>query len=719
VAIYLIRNLKLPARLAAQLRILALLPQASAAQDKDHVGMWPAWYGLGLVLHLSGITLVITSRSGWPLWIAPLALLVIMAPQLPVLFRRRRPSLIALTPLVVAYAATVLWLVLRWLDITCIGWQGLSFPDPFTSFLYLDGIILGSAVFAVLCQLSVTSSVLVKPELLWRSTAGILVAAVLLWVGVVYLGKRTHGVTASDPYAYAQMAIDLAERGTLTHRFSLFQEVASLEIAWGPLVPVGYHIPLNELGDAPSVWATGAAIPLAAGYALAGEPGLYLTTPLIAMLDLAVTWKLANEALQGESRAVRYLTGTLAVALLATSPEYVDRLLVPMADAAAQLFTVLTLLFAIKGMHQLQRGQMGVLPFLVSGVCFATAYWIRHTQLVLVLPVLMAIVLGGRISLRREAPDQSAFLSLANRFSTIVIPLLAFAGAALVTALPDILYRWRIFGGPLATETTELPLMALSHIGPVALKMLGEALAAGEWGYLFPLAAYGAYRLGRDRRGEAIVLACAFFAVLLVHLPYRALRLRDLISIFPILDIAIAYGAIMLVRRVRRIGIMEEVPPRLVGALLPATVTAWVVFSLALARWAMIDDLWKPGWASFGYMQPNQRAAFDNLAELTPPEAVVGASLNAGALSMYTGRDSFRPYDGWSRDEWELFAGTMQSAGRPIYLLDDGKLMAEFIAAEEANHSLTLIERLQVPLFGAGDRQLGWLYLVGTDEDNR
>ena len=29
---------------------------------------------------------------------------------------------------------------------------------------------------------------------------------------MVYFGKRTHGATASDPFAYAQMGVDLAER---------------------------------------------------------------------------------------------------------------------------------------------------------------------------------------------------------------------------------------------------------------------------------------------------------------------------------------------------------------------------------------------------------------------------------------------------------------------------------------------------------------------------
>ncbi len=105
-----------------------------------------------------------------------------------------------------------------------------------------------------------------------------------------------------------------------------------------------------------------------------------------------------------------------------------------------------------------------------------------------------------------------------------------------------------------------------------------------------------------------------------------------------------------------------------------------------------------------------QRAAFDRLAELTPPQAVIGASLNAGAIMMYTGREAIRPYDSWTDEEWNLFLRTMQARGRPVYLLDDGGLMAEFIKKEQARRSLTPIEELQVPLFYTRDRETGWLY---------
>ena len=209
-------------------------------------------------------------------------------------------------------------------------------------------------------------------------------------------------------------------------------------------------------------------------------------------------------------------------------------------------------------------------------------------------------------------------------------------------------------------------------------------------------------------------MGAAFVGVLLVHLTYRSLRLRDLLSLFPLLGLAVAYGAASLVSRVRALthGHLDRLGP----ALLSTAIVIWAILSLASARWAMIDNLWKPGWASFGYMRAEHRAAFDRLADLTPPNAVIGASLNSGAVMLHAGRDAVRPYDSWTDQEWDLFLDTMQASGRPVYLLDDGGLMADFIAKEANRRHLTPAEALQVPLFYTQDRETGWLYRLEWDQ---
>ena len=707
--VYTTRRLPLPARLRTQLDILAFnLPSRTGEAGTTSPLSTPREAGpvgpvLLVMLHLLGLGLVLTGRYGWPLWTSPLVLLALLLPQIPLSWQNRRwPVLLALTPLFGAYFAAGLWLLYQALDITVVPWQGLAFPNPMLSLFYVDGIVLAAVAHTTLSQLYVTLYLVDRPRAFWRWTVATLLTITLLWTGVVYFGKRTHGATASDPYAYAQMGVDLAERGTFLHRYSLFQDVIPLGIAWAPLQPVGYHIPRNDLGDCPSVWATGASVLLAGGYTLLGETGLYITTPIVALFALAATWLLVQETLRTEPRAIRYIAGALAATLVATSPEFVDRLLVPMADAPAQLFTVLMLVCVLRGMRQLRAGGSGWLSFLLAGIFFAWAYWVRHTQLVLALSAVLAVVLGIRD--RNRNPEAAG----PGTWTAAATALLVFATAALVAALPDIVYRWRVFGGPFATETTELPLMSFAHLGPVAVQMLRDALVAGEWGYLLPLALYGVYHLARRHARPALVLGSAFVAVLVVHLTYYSLRLRDLISLFPLVNLAVAYGAVLLVSRARRL--VRGRTLHLGAALLPAAAIVWVILSLALSRWAMIDNLWRPGWASFGYMRAEHRAAFDRLAGLTPPEAVIGASLNAGAVNLYAERDAIRPYDSWTAGEWTIFLEAMQKQGRPVYLLDDGGLMADFIQDERAHRTLEPIAELAVPLFYTRDRETGWLY---------
>jgi hypothetical protein len=711
-AAYRWRAVRLPRWLAGALTVMA--PAVSADEEPAvERGGGALLLVAGLAVHLAGTGLVLAGRYGWPAWSAVPVLAGLLLPQAPLLLRRKRPRLAPLAPLLGAYALTLLWRLYLALGITVIDWQGLRFPDPMTSLFYVDAAVLAVVAWSLLAQFYVTSRTLGRPGFWWRWAVAALLATVLLWAGIVYFGKRTHGATASDPYAYAQMGVDLAERGTFAHRFSLFEQVIPLEIAWAPLQPVGYHIPRNDLGDCPSVWATGASALLAAGYGLLGEGGLYVTTPLVALLALAATWALAQETLRGESPAVRHLTAALAVALLATSPEHVDRLLVPMADAPAQLFTVLTLLFLLRGLRRQEEGHRAARPFLLAGLCFAWAYWVRHTQLVLGLAVILGI--GTVVNWDRlPTGEKGETLPMTRSVKLSLFHLGLFGVAAVIGAVPDIVYRWRWFGGPFTTETTELPLMGLQHVGAVAWEMLRATLVAGEWGYLFPLALYGAYRLARDRRREALVLGSAFGAVLFVHLTYHSLRLRDLISLFPLLDLAVAYGAVALLRMVRRL--IRGRGRRLGTALLPAAAVGWIVLSLALSRWAMVDNVWKRGWASFGYMRSEHRAAFERLEALTPPEAVIGASLNAGAVMMYTGRDAVRPYDSWSVEEWGIFLEAMRRRGRAVYLLDDGGLMADFIEAEETRHRLIAVEELEVPLFYTQGRETGWLYKLEWDE---
>jgi hypothetical protein len=92
-------------------------------------------------------------------------------------------------------------------------------------------------------------------------------------------------------------------------------------------------------------------------------------------------------------------------------------MLVPMADAAAQLWTVLTLWLALRASRSGQPVALGAL----TGICFGMAYLVRHPQLPLAAGVVAAAWLLWRDKGRRPA---AAFL-------------VAFGLSAAAGALPD------------------------------------------------------------------------------------------------------------------------------------------------------------------------------------------------------------------------------------------------------------------------------------------
>src|SRR5439155_13229430 len=139
------------------------------------------------------------------------------------------------------------------------------------------------------------------------SAAAVLAILVAAWACGELIGHRAAGATGSDPYAYAQMAVDLVRTGTVLHRFDLLSVVLhpSLSLSWDPLVHIGYHLPVNEPGDAPTVWPVWAALPLALGYLVGGDQGLYWVNPLATFAAAAATGLLAWTLLESKTRPVR------------------------------------------------------------------------------------------------------------------------------------------------------------------------------------------------------------------------------------------------------------------------------------------------------------------------------------------------------------------------------------------------------------------------------
>jgi hypothetical protein len=645
-----------------------------------------------LASHLLGLMLVAPYVGRSYPWMIGL-FLVLLSPHLVLSLWNGKPILHfeALTPLWFAYVAALARRVCaKVLSQPLPLYDGFAYPEPMSSVLNVEAVLLASIVYVLLCQAYLLLLRHHREKRYATLVGTTLLILVFLWAGTVYFKGRTRGVTANDPYAYAQMAVDIVEHGDPTHLFPLFPRVSNLGISWWPVVHYGYQVrvpPLRGDGRSATDWPPGWPTILSIGYLLLGEQGLYLVNPVIGLLCLLALFALVGELLHDRPREERLLAGAFSAFCLATSYEQIDRLLVPMADASAQLFTMLTILLILRGMRGSHRRYA-----LLAGLCLGGTYCIRHTQLALGLCAVVALLCLGRDTLTRR--QRWEFVGL-------------FGLASLIVAVPDLFYHQRVFGHFLTPESTELDLFSLSHIPGTARLMWQRGLSGNEFGYLSPLAAYGAYRMYRMRRGYFLVLLAALVGVLAIHLPYEALRLRDLLSLFPLVIALVGYGVADLWSRIPLHG--GEVSYR---RHLPGVLTLLALLLLpSLRTWNILSRPWGTYRASFGYVTTEERQGFDALAADTLEPCVVGSSLNGGPVDLYAGRQAFRPAF-WTAEEFEVFTEEMFREGTNVYLLDDGEALGPTLEYAQTHYRVISRAQLTVPVFGDPERISSVLYQI-------
>ena len=645
-------------------RVLTMFAYGAAWDRPAWVPTLPAWdtalWGLAYAGGLAYLWRLAGQSWALALALGLVSAMVLLAPQWPGFARWRKLDVTVLAPLVVPCAFGLLW--------------GLHLVPAEPGRALLRALEVAASGYVVLVQVErqAHGSCLVAPSALT------LVGITGLWALVEYLGGRTHGVTGSDPYCYAQMAVDFARSGDPRHAFPLVNAIRDLGIAWWPVVHVGYHVPDGATGLAATVWPVGWPVLLAAGYRLLGEAGLYVWAPLMGLVALAATGVLVAAIWPTGRTRERWLGVALAVWIVATSREQVLQLLVPMADVPAQVFTVLAVWLA------LQAGERkSWLVALVAGVAMGVAYDVRHSQ------VLLAPALG--VALWQGSTHQRRLL------------LIAAAAGALLLAAPDLWYHRVAMGSVWQPESPEASLIAARYWWGNARRMAAAMASQQEFGMLLPFLLYGIWRLWCDRRRVALVLLVWLLADGGAQLLYGPVRWRDLLAVEPALAALTAYGSTSLVRAASRLR----------GA--TSWLRGWLALGLAvLLAWRSSAVVaWPAARAemTFGYMLPEQRSAFSTLGTLLEPEAVVGTALNSGPVELYTGRATFRPGD-WSPDELETFLEAMASAGRPVYILDDGNEQASTVARLRQEGRLETVRALDVPLYGDRDHLTGTLYRV-------
>lgn len=546
-------------------------------------------------------------------------------------------------------------------------------------------------------------------DTLLRHGALVLLAFTLTWSAVEYLRHRTVGVSGSDPFCYVQMAVDFAQHGTFAHRFPLAVQAAAWGLPPGQTLPVGYWLPGGP-DAAITCYPFGFPLLLAAGYALGGEGGMWLVTPLLALAAVSATWVLAQMLFNGEARGRRWAIGAVAAWIVATSYTQMRLAIVPMSDVPAQLFSTLALAFALAA----ERRQRTLFSAF-AGAALGMAYLIRHTSLALLAPLTVILAQSGLA--KRGWWRRQLVLGLA---------------AALVT-LPDLLYHQRWLGAFWRSENPEIGLQAgLAHVRSSLAAFVEYLAYPGEFGWLLPLLLVGAYVLWRQQRAASTVLSTWMLALAAMYAPVHTTALfqngaRYLLPAFPALALTAGIGIVYSYEKTcavcfRKMSSTAEHAENAAGSLsfpAPPAFSAVknfhragsaIVMVLALvAPFVLRTPLHKPllaQYPTFGYLSPAQRAEFAALRAALPEGAVViCGDADSGPLFWHTGRAIVR-LPGWTQDEFTRFVERAVDNGMPVYLLDDGSLDV-FVR----NHPFQFVDQFNI---GSPERPLEDLYQYFT-----
>jgi hypothetical protein len=235
--------------------------------------------------------------------------------------------------------------------------------------------------------------------------------------------------------------------------------------------------------------------------------------------------------------------------------------------------------------------------------------------------------------------------------------------------------------------------------------MIVDAFSADEFLLFLPFILWGGVRLWQINRVAGIMLNLSLLVIVAFHLAYAALRLRDLLSLFPILAIYSGFGIVDLLSRLSDIRFPRISRAFFIGLVI---VLLWIRSEGTLG---FIDGVFN----NFGYLNDEQRRSFDVVRGLTDDDAIIAASLNSGPLILYSQRDIVRPYD-WQPDEW--FAFINSTTNRDLYLLVDGVEMQQIFDITRERYTLEPVTRLPMPYFyigGGSENQRVALYRLNRD----
>ena len=304
---------------------------------------------------------------------------------------------LSLAPLVLVYATVALRVLTGLINYLSAGEYRV--PEPYSTIFNPTLALLVAVGYGFVLS---ARAALAYDRTLIKVGAAAMVVLSLGWSIWMALRLRTHGVSGSDPYAYTQMGVDLVTRGTLFHPFPLVRLTYALEIPSEPVMHIGYKLPIDVTRTAPTVWPPGYAIFTGLAYLIGGETGVFVLAPILSLFSLLIVAWLTREIMRSESprptlHAPRFTlralpTVALTVLLTATSYQQIEWQLIPMADIAAQLFSLLALTLSLRYSASNQppttNNQRSIA---LAGLCIGIAFGIRYTQVLIAPAIALAL----------------------------------------------------------------------------------------------------------------------------------------------------------------------------------------------------------------------------------------------------------------------------------------------------------------------------------------
>jgi hypothetical protein len=444
-----------------------------------------------------------------------------------------------------------------------------------------------------------------------------------LTIGIVAVWHSSWTASGADAYAYVTQA-DLLLTGRLTVPVPIANEVP-----WprplSTFVPFGYSAVVNQSGIASAV---GPGLPLLMAFmkAIGGHAALFLVVPLTAALLVWSTFAIGRHV---GSSAI----GLGAAWLVATSPAFLTMVKEPMSDVPAAAF------WAVAAWKILQRSRASEL---VAGIAAAIAILIRPNL------VPLAAVLAVWLLWRQGENN------LRDRFRIVIL----FSAPVVLACLTIAWINATLFGSPLASgygATGQLFAIAnvltnVQRYGGWLVETQTPIVFAGLIALLVPWS-----RLW-SQPGALLVAATAgtVFAIYAFYIPFDAWWfLRLLLPTWP----ALCIGTAAVIAAVSRFAGARSREVQAAAFIVLGLYTTVVANRLGVfpegegeRRYATIAEL---------------------VRQATEPSSIILASIHAGPIRYYVGRDTMR-FDLLDEAWLDRAVSWLTEHGRhPYFLIED------------------------------------------------